>query len=245
MDVHLVRRVMSTEQSSQDEEEIVPGASGCLIALVVIAMFVCYGLGIITGGYGQRYLDRRKASHEEHVAFPDPQAEGEANAGIQKLEPTLAQLITAEHAGARLTLDMATARFSRGAGGSGEVKVPGLLLMRLRVKNLSERAMKLSSWMHSDVNSWLAQLVDNQNQAYDSIADADPRVGTYLMSLPDYRPAMTLAPGEETTTWVAFSIAKRPVNALRLSLSAVNYGGDGLVLFDLPAGSVTEGNPID
>ena len=125
------------------------------------------------------------------------------------------------------------------------MKLPGLLLMRLRVKNFTERPLELSSWMHSDVRTWLAQLVDNQNQAFDSIADADERVGTYLMSLPGYRPAMTLAPGEETTTWVAFSIAKRPVAALRLSLSAVNYGGDGLVLFDIPAGAVSEGNPID
>lgn len=237
---------MSKNIDDSVQEEVVPGASGCLVALVVIAMFACYGLGIITGGYGQRYLDRRKAGNNAHVAFPDPDAEARENAAGEQMEPGLAQPVTVEHAGARLTVDLATARFSRSAGGSGEVKLPGLLLMRLRVKNLTDRAMKFVSWMHSDVDAWPAQLVDNQNQPpYDYVLDADFRVGSYLMSLPQYRPVMTLAPGEETTTWVAFSISRRPVNALRLSLSAVNYGGDGLVLLDLPAGVVSEGNAFD
>jgi phage baseplate assembly protein gpV len=235
---------MSQIVEETPEEELVPGASGCLVALVVIAMFACYGLGIFTGSYGQRYLDGRKTKNEEHVAFPDAPPEGQENAPAQPAEKPLAQPVSVDHDGARITLDLATARFTRG-GGSGEVKLPGLLLVRLRVKNLTVRPLEFLSWMHADVRTWLAQLVDNQNQTLDSIHDADNRVGIYLMSLPQYRPALTLAPGEETTTWVAFSISKRPVGALRLSLSAVNYGGDGLINLDIPAGAVTEGNPID
>jgi hypothetical protein len=226
------------------EEELVPGASGCLVALVVFAMFACYGLGIFTGSYGQRYLDRRKIKDNEQIAFPNPEDAGQPAAANAKTEAPLAEPVTVEHSGARITLDLATARFTQG-GGSEEVKLPGLLLMRLRVKNIAQRPFELLSWMHADVRTWLAQLVDNQNTSFDPIHDADHRVGIYLMSLPQYRPALTLAPGEETTTWVAFSISKRPVNALRLSLSAVNYGGEGLVHFDIPAGAVTDGNPID
>jgi hypothetical protein len=225
------------------EEELVPGASGCLLALVVIAMFACYGLGIITGGFGQRYLDSRKAKSERQGVFPDPEEQPQADP-FSDLEAPLAEPLVVEHAGARLTLDLATARFTQ-EGVSGEVKLPGLLLMRLRFKNVSNRPMELTSWMHSDVRTWPAQLEDNQGLSFVAIHDSNVSVGTYLMSLPQYRPVQSLASGEETTTWVAFTISVRPVNALRLSLSAVNYGGEGMVHIDIPAGVVSEGNPID
>lgn len=229
---------------SSAEEEVVPGASGCLVALVVIAIFGSYGLGIITGGYGQRYLDARKAAHEKPASvFPDPNPQpGDAPPAMTP-EPPLEHPIVVEHAGLRVTLEMATARLA--VSGAREVSLPGLLLMRLRVRNLSaDRPVDVTSWMHSDLNAWLGQLTDDQNRAYESIHDADSRVGVYLASLPGYRPRFSLAPGEETTTWVAFNTNARPTGELRLSLSAVNYGQEGLLRFVLPPGSIAEGHSI-
>lgn len=235
---------MSQPAEDPTEEEIVPGASGCLIALVVIAMFACYGLGIFTGSFGQRYLDQRKAGKGGNEAFPDPDQPNNQPASDAPLESTLANPLTRDHAGALFTLDIATARLSR-SGGAGEVKLPGLLLFRLRIKNLTNRPLDLTAWMHADVRTWPAQLSDSQNLNYDAVLDSDERVGAYLMTLPDYDPWLSVPPGGEKTTWLAFSITKRPVDALNLALSANNFGGQGLIHFEIPAGTVSEGNSFD
>jgi hypothetical protein len=235
---------MSQLAEDSTEEEIVPGASGCLIALVVIAMFACYGLGILTGGYGQRYLDQRKARNGDHQAFPDPDQPNGQPAAAAPLEPTLPNPPTREQAGAQITVDLATARMSR-TGGDGEVKLPGLLLFRLRIKNLTNRPLDLTAWMHADVHKWPAQLSGSQNQYFDAVLDADERVGAYLMTLPGYKTSENIAPGAEAITWIAFSITKRPLDSLNLTLSANNFGGEGVIHFDIPAGAVAEGNAFD
>jgi hypothetical protein len=227
------------------DDSHVAGASGCLIALVVIAMFVCYGLGIFTGAYGQRYLDARKAK-ERGESPPNAEADPAQNdAAAQKpLEVPLAEPLIQEHDGARVMLDLATVRFTK-VGGEAEVSLPGLVLLRLKVKNLTDKPREFSSWMHAGKDTWLAGLTDDKNHAWEPVHDADPRVGLFLISLPLYRPTLTLAAGEETTSWVAFIAPKQPVSALTLSLPAANFGGEGFVRFDIPEGAVTKGADID
>lgn len=227
------------------DDEPAPGASGCLVALVVIAMFACYGLGIFTGSYGQRYLDSRKAREQGEAEPPKPDAAPDENEPQQKpLEAPLAEPITQEHSGAQVVLDLATVRFTK-VGAETEVQLPGLLLFRLKVKNTADKPLEFSSWMHAGANSWLAGLVDDKNYPWEPVHDADPKVGLYLISLPLYRPNVTLGPGEETTTWVAFIAPKHPLSALKLSLPAANFGGEGFVRFDIPAGVVSQGTTIE
>lgn len=227
------------------EEETIPGASGCLLALVVIAMFLCYGLGIFTGSFGQRYLDKRNAEEQpetDPANRADPDQENAA--ALPPLEAPLAQPILVDHEAARIALDLATVRFTK-VGAESQVTLPGLVLLRLKVKNVGDQRMEFSSWMHAGVQSWLAGLVDDKNYPWEPIHDADPRVGLYLVSLPQYQPNQSLAPGEEATTWVAFIAPKHPTSALILSLPAANFGGQGFVRMEIPAGAVTQGAAIE
>lgn len=234
----------SAEDENHDEEHL-PGASGCLIALVVIAMFVCYGLGIFTGAYGQRYLDKRKADEQAEANPMEAAPENEGETAVQKpLEAALAEPITQKNGAARITLDLATVRFTK-VGVETEVSLPGLLLFRLNVRNITDKPVEFSSWMHTGKDTWLAGLTDDKNHQWEPVHDADPRVGLYLISMPQYQTNLTLPAGEETTTWVAFIAPKQPLSALTLSLPAANFGGEGFVLFEIPAGAVTRGADID
>ena len=208
-------------------------------------MFVCYGLGIFAGSYGQRYLDKRKAQ-EQTETDPANQFDPEQDETVVQppLEDPLAEPIIVDHNAARIVLDLAAVRFTKVAAKT-QVDLPGLLLFRLKVKNVGDQRMEFSSWMHAGVQSWLAGLVDDKNYPWEPIHDADPKVGLYLVSLPLYEPTQSLSPGEEATTWVAFIAPKRPLSKLTLTLPAANFGGDGFVRLEIPAGAVTQGATIE